>query len=158
VNGISLQFNQAINAAAAMNLHNYSLVTVPKNKKKKGKPVALKEADFNALSSLLTLITRKPLVLNPPLKLTINTAGLGLPGPNLVELLTRSGATPISVVRLVKAGGHGVHAVHAVLRTRLTHPSGHHAVPRVKTGGHAVPAVYAVLKAHVSHQLGHHGR
>jgi hypothetical protein len=71
---IAVQFSGALNSAAAGNLGNYHLVSAGKDKKfgtKDDKPVALAQATYNAAANTVTLTTTKPLVLSPPLQLTI---------------------------------------------------------------------------------------
>ena len=99
---IVLHFSGSLNAADAQNLGNYSLATIPSRKKQKSKPVALFQATYDPANNTVRLVTRKPLVLNPPLKLTINAAGLhdslgrpldgdhdGQPGGNSTATLTK---------------------------------------------------------------------
>ncbi|MGZ6043662.1 MAG: hypothetical protein ACXWNW_03825 [Isosphaeraceae bacterium] len=103
---IVLQFSGALNPGDAQAIGNYSLVTIPSNKKQKSKAVALSQATYNPVNNTVTLVTRSALVLNPPLKLTINAAGLldslgrpldgnhdGQPEGNCVVTLSKSGAT-----------------------------------------------------------------
>ena len=52
-----------------------TLATVPKNMKK-SKPVQLSRATYNVAAFTVTLFTRKPLLLNPPLELTVKAASL----------------------------------------------------------------------------------
>ena len=78
----------------------------PANKKQKSKAVAISQATYNPANNTVRLVTRSPLVLNPPLKLTINAARLldtlgrpldgdhdGQPGGNFVATLSKRGAT-----------------------------------------------------------------
>ena len=74
--GIVLQFSEALDAADAQNLNAYTLATVPKNKKQKSKPVPLSGATYNSSAFTVTLLTRKTLALNPPLDLTVKAASL----------------------------------------------------------------------------------
>ena len=103
---IVLQFSGALNAGDAQSIGNYSLATIPSNKKQKSKAVALSQATYNPANNTVRLVTRSPLVLNPPLKLTIYAAGLldtlgrpldgnhdGQPGGNCVVTLSKKGAT-----------------------------------------------------------------
>ncbi|MFI5457897.1 MAG: MBG domain-containing protein [Isosphaerales bacterium] len=97
---IVLQFSEALYYVDAQNLKTYHLVTVPKSKKQKGKPVALAKASYNSTTFTVTLTTRKPLVLNPPIKLTVVAASLldtlGRPlngGTNSVATLSQTGVT-----------------------------------------------------------------
>jgi len=67
----------------------------------------------------VTLLTRKPLVLSPPLKLTITAAGvldaLGRPlAATYVATLTPGGATITSAAQLVQASGLSGHVVDAL--------------------------------------------
>ena len=93
---IVLRFSKAMNSADAQNLASYSLVTMPKSKKQKSKPVALAKASYNSTTFTLTLTTRKTLVLSSPLKLTVSAGSLldaqGQPlngGVNVVTVLAR---------------------------------------------------------------------
>ena len=105
---IVIQFSEAMNQSSVQNLSNYSLATIPAKKKQKSKAVLIASATYNASAFTVNLTTRKPLVLNPPLKLTINAAGLldslgrpldgnhdGLPGGNGVVTISK-GARPSS--------------------------------------------------------------
>jgi ELWxxDGT repeat protein len=69
---IVLQFSGSLNAADAQLLGNFSLTTIPTSKKQKSKAVALSQATYNPANNTVRLMTRKPLVLNPPLRLTAN--------------------------------------------------------------------------------------
>ncbi len=73
---IVVQFSGGLNMADAQNINEYSLVTVPAKKKQKPAAVALTSASYTASATTVTLTTRKALVLNPPVKLTVNAAGL----------------------------------------------------------------------------------
>ena len=103
---IVLQFSGALNAGDAQSIGNYSLATIPSNKKQKSKAVALSQAAYNPVNNTVRLVTRSPLVLNPPLKLTVYAAGLldtlgrpldgnhdGQPGGNCVVTISKKGAT-----------------------------------------------------------------
>ncbi len=103
---IMLHFSGALNAGDAQSLSNYSIVTIPSNKKQKSNVVALSQATYNLANSTVRLVTRRPLVLNAPLRLTLYAAGLldslghpldgnhdGQPGGNCVVTLRKSGAT-----------------------------------------------------------------
>ena len=99
---VVVQFSGGLNPATAQNLGNYTLATVPKGKKKSTRDV-LAQAVYNASTSTVTLTPRKqPVVLKPPLQLTIIAAGLtdtsgqeidgnadGQPGGNYVRILTK---------------------------------------------------------------------
>jgi hypothetical protein len=73
---IVVQFSGAINPRDAESTSSYSLTTIPASKRQKSHLVALSQARYNATTNTVTLITRKPLVLNPPLRLTLNAARL----------------------------------------------------------------------------------
>jgi len=73
---IVLQFCGALNAGGAQGIGSYSLATIPSGKKQKSKAVALSQATYNPANNTVRLVTRKPLVLNPPLRLTLNAGGL----------------------------------------------------------------------------------
>jgi len=100
---IVLQFSKALNAVGDQGIGSYSLATIPSGKKQRSKAVALSRATYNPANNTVRLVTRRPLVLNPPLKLTINAARLfdtlgrpldgdgdGQPGGNFVATLRRS--------------------------------------------------------------------
>ena len=117
---IVVQFSEALNTGAAQNVHNYSLVTVPKSKKQKGKAVSLASASYSASALTVTLTTRKALVLNPPLNLTISAAGLldalGRPlGATYAATLKKVGAPVTPTVPLVRARALSADVVDAVL-------------------------------------------
>ncbi len=117
---IVVQFSEALNLGAAQNTKNFSLGTIPMSKKQKSKAVSLASATYNTSAFTVTLTTRKALVLNPPLELTITAAGLldalARPlGANYVAKLTKGGATVASAVPLVKAKGLSAAVVDAVL-------------------------------------------
>jgi MBG domain (YGX type) len=76
VKEIVLQFSEALDSADAQDVSAYTLVTVPKNRKQKSKPVQLSGASYNSSAYTVTLFTRKTLVLNPPLDLTVKAASL----------------------------------------------------------------------------------
>jgi hypothetical protein len=73
---IVLQFSGALNPTYAQSTSSYSLTTIPANKRQKSPSVSLSQAQYNAATNTVTLITNKPLVLNPPLKLTLNPGSL----------------------------------------------------------------------------------
>jgi hypothetical protein len=73
---IVVQFSGAMNPANAQSISNYTLTTIPTSKSQKSQSVALSQAQYNAKTNTVTLITRKPLVLNPPIRLTLNAARL----------------------------------------------------------------------------------
>lgn len=97
---IVVQFSGALEAADAESLANYTIATVAQGNKK-SKPVVLTQAVYNASKFTVTLTPgRQPLVLSPPVKLTISAAGLldkfgrpidgnddGQPGGNYVVTL-----------------------------------------------------------------------
>jgi hypothetical protein len=99
---IILRFSGSLNAGDAQMVGHYSIATVPNGKQQKTKPIALSQATYNPANNIVRLMTRKPLMLNPPLKLTIYAAGLldmlgrpldgdhdGRPGGNFTATLTR---------------------------------------------------------------------
>jgi MBG domain (YGX type) len=117
---IVVQFSEALNMGAAQNIRNYSLGTIPKSKKQKSKPVVLASASYKPSTSTVTLTTRKALVLNPPLDLTITAAGLldalGRPmSATYMVKLSKGGATVSSAAPLVQAKGLSAEVVDAVL-------------------------------------------
>jgi uncharacterized repeat protein (TIGR01451 family) len=75
---IVVQFSGGLNPADAANVADYILTTVPKGKKARSTHVALVQAVYNpsASTSKVTLTPKKPLVLNPPLRLNITTSGI----------------------------------------------------------------------------------
>ncbi len=97
---IVVQFSGALEAAGAQTIANYTLATAPSGKQKSA-PVSLTQAVYNASKFTVTLTPqRQPLVLSPPVKLTISAAGLldslgrpidgnddGKPGGNYVVTL-----------------------------------------------------------------------
>ena len=102
---IVIQFSGALNARDAQAIGNFSLTTIPSSRKQKSKAVALSQATYNPANNTLRLVTRKPLVINPPLKVTLNAAGLldslgrpldgnhdGQPGGNGVVTISKRGA------------------------------------------------------------------
>ncbi len=118
---IVVQFSEAIAMGTAQDLDYYSLVTVPKSKKQKGKTVPLASATYSTSAFTVTLRTSKALVLSPPLKLTILGAGpyglMGLPlASNVVATLSTSGVSINKAVPLVVTSGRSAHLVDALLR------------------------------------------
>jgi hypothetical protein len=95
---ILLQFTGPLNPGGAGSTSSYSLATIPATKKQKSQAVALSGAKYNAATNTVTLLTRKPLVLSPPLKLTLSagrlldTYGRPLSG-RYVATLKKSGVT-----------------------------------------------------------------
>jgi hypothetical protein len=73
---ILVQFSGAMNPGDAQITSSYSLTTIPAKKRQKSHPAKLSKAQYNASTNTVMLITRKPLVLNPPIKLTLNAARL----------------------------------------------------------------------------------
>jgi hypothetical protein len=73
---IVVQFSGALNPGDAQSTSNYTLTTIPANKKQRSQSVVLSQVQYNASMNTVTLITRKPLVLNPPIRLTLNPARL----------------------------------------------------------------------------------
>ncbi len=117
VQEIVLQFSEALDAASAESINSFSLATVPKNKKQKSKPVALAQATYNPAAFTVMLRTRKTLVLNPPLDLTVKAASLldslgreldgdksGQPGGNFTAVVSKGGATVTSARALARIG------------------------------------------------------
>jgi hypothetical protein len=96
---IVLRFSAALNPGDAQNLGFYSLVTLNRFKKQtKSRPVAIAQARYNASTFTVTLSTRKRLVFNAPLQLTIQAGrlhdALGRTlGANLVRTLSKMGMT-----------------------------------------------------------------
>ena len=102
---IVLTFNDALDQADAQQISSFSLTTVAKTKKQKSKPVALLKATYNSEALTVTLTTRKPLVLSPPLELTVKATSLldalGRPlnsGANMEATLKKSGGVVMSAV------------------------------------------------------------
>ena len=73
---IVLRFSESLNTADAQTINTYNLATVPKQKKQHSRSVAISTATYNPQALTVTLITRKKLALNSPLKLTITAAAL----------------------------------------------------------------------------------
>jgi hypothetical protein len=103
-------FSEGLNGGDAQLLGDYALVTVSKSRRQKSKPVALSKASYSATAFTVTLLTRRPLALNPPLQLTIYAAKLldalgrpldgnhsGQSGANFVATIGKSGVTVTSV-------------------------------------------------------------
>ena len=99
---IVLQFSGSLNAGGAQSIGDYSLATIPTSRRQKSKPVALSQATYNPANNTVRLVTRKPLVLTPPLRLSINAARLldslgrpldgdqdGQPGGDFTTALTK---------------------------------------------------------------------
>ncbi len=104
VQGIVLQFSEALDSADAQNINAYTLATIPNNKTQKSKPVQLSQATYNSSAFTVSLLTRKTLALNPPLELTVKAASLldalgreldgndsGQPGANFTAVLSKTG-------------------------------------------------------------------
>ena len=104
VQEIVLQFSEALDSSTAQSINSYALATIPMNKRQKSKPVRLSQASYNPSALTVTLLTRKKLALNPPLKLTVKAAGLldalgreldgndsGQPGANFTAVLSNAG-------------------------------------------------------------------
>jgi parallel beta-helix repeat protein len=108
VTGIAVRFNEALNVAEAQNLSEYSLATIPKNKKQKSKPVALSSASYNPAAFTVTLLTRKPLVLSRPLDLTVKAV-------DYLGVLSKSGASEVNARASVGIGSLPADIVDAVL-------------------------------------------
>jgi hypothetical protein len=73
---IVVQFSGAINPGGAQSISSYTLTTIPASKRQNSQSVALSHAQYNPTTNTVTLITRKPLVLNPPIRLTMNATRL----------------------------------------------------------------------------------
>jgi MBG domain-containing protein len=97
---IVLQFSGSLNTADSQSLGNYSVAAIPGGKKQKPKAVPLAQATYNPANNTVRLVTRRPLIINPPLRITINAARLfdtigraldgdgdGQPGGNFVAKL-----------------------------------------------------------------------
>jgi hypothetical protein len=132
VRGIVLQFSEALDSADAQHISAYTLVTVQKNEKQKSKPVPISRANYNSLAFKVTLLTRKPLALNPPLDLTVKAASLldalgreldgndsGQSGANFTAVLSKAGTSVTSARPLARIGGLSSRAVDAVLTAGL---------------------------------------
>jgi hypothetical protein len=103
---ILVSFSGPLNAGSAQSIGDYSLVTVPSSKKQKSKQIALSQVTYDPAVNVVRLVTRKPLVLNPPVRLAIKAAGLldtlghpldgdhdGQPGGNFVARLASTGVS-----------------------------------------------------------------
>jgi hypothetical protein len=91
---IVVQFRGVPDPATALNLANYSLVSPGKDRRfgtRDDKPVRLALATYNAVAHSVTLIPRKPLVLNPPLRLRIAGAALTGTAGIVTATLSRKG-------------------------------------------------------------------
>ena len=132
VQGIVLQFSEALDSADAQDINSYTLATVPKNKKRKSNPVPLSNASYNASAFTVTLLTRKKLALNPPLDLTVKATSVldalgreldgndsGQPGANFTAVLSKAGTSGTSARALARIGGLSSRAVDAVLKAGL---------------------------------------
>jgi len=132
VEGIVLQFSEALTLATAQSVNSYTLATVPNNKKQKSKLVQLSAATYSSKAFTVTLLTRKPLVLNPPLELTVKAASLrdafgreldgddsGKSGANFTAVLSKTGTRVTSAKALTRIGGLSPDAIDAVLRAGL---------------------------------------
>lgn len=117
---IVVQFSEALNMGAAQNIENYSLGTIPKSKKQKSKPVLLASASYKPSAFTVTLTSRKALVLNPPLDLTITAAGLldalGRPmSATYMAKVSTAGATVTSAAPFARTKGLSAQVVDTVL-------------------------------------------
>jgi hypothetical protein len=110
---IVVQFSEALKSAAAQNINDYSLVTVPTSSKQRGKPVSLASASYNAKAFTVTLTTSKALVLSPPVDLTIAAA-------RVLDSLGRPLAANYSAT--LKKVGVPVTPTAAIVRTRALSP------------------------------------
>ena len=126
---IVLYVSGVLNAGDADNPGNYNLITVARGKKR-SKGVAISGASYNAATNTVTLTTAKKLVLNPPLRLTVNSGGLldilgrplngnGQPGGDFVATLTPAGATVESAVVLSQERAFRDDVVDAVLESEF---------------------------------------
>jgi hypothetical protein len=106
--GIVVQFSGALDAATAESVGSYSLAMVPKNKKQKSKSVVLSKAIYNSSTFTVTLLTKKPLALNPPVLLTIKAA-------NFTAILKKGSVTVTSARSRARFGSLSARAVDAVL-------------------------------------------
>jgi hypothetical protein len=125
---IVVRFSEALDPSTAQSINSYVLAPVPKHNKRKTKPVTLSQAIYNSSAFTVTLLTRRPLALNPPLDLTIQAAGLrdalgreldgndsGRPGANFTAVLSKAGAAVTSARELAPIGGLSSRAVDDVL-------------------------------------------
>jgi fibronectin-binding autotransporter adhesin len=132
VSEIVVQFADALNAADAQDVSGYILTTVSKNKKHKSKPLALASATYNSSALTVTLVTKKPLVLSPPLNLTIESSAVldalgreldgndsGEPGANFTAVVRKSGVSVISARARARPDGLSSGAVDSVLEVGL---------------------------------------
>ncbi len=126
--GIVLQFSEALDAATAENIKSYTLATIPKNKKQKSEPVQLSQAIYSSSAFTVTLLTRNPLVLNPSLLLTVRAASLldalgreldgndsGQSGTNFTAVISKAGTSVTSARPLARIARLSSQAVDAVL-------------------------------------------
>jgi hypothetical protein len=95
---ILVQFSGALNPGDSQSTSSYTLTTIPASKRQKSHSIALSQAQYNPTTNTVMLITRKPLVLNPPIRLTLNAARLhdsyGNPlSGNSVATLSKRGVT-----------------------------------------------------------------
>jgi hypothetical protein len=84
-----------------MNLASYSLVSAAKDRKfgtRDDRPLRLARATYNPQAHTVTLIPRKPLVLNPPLQLRIAGAALTGSGGTVTAVLSRKGITITRII------------------------------------------------------------
>jgi MBG domain (YGX type) len=115
VEGIVLRFSEALDAATAQSISSYSLATVAKTTKQKSQPVALSTATYNSTAFTVTLLTKKPLAVNPPLLLTVAASSVldalgreldgddsGQPGSNFTAVLSGKRTQITSAVRLAR--------------------------------------------------------
>ncbi len=129
---IVVQFSEALNSADAQSLSAYSLATISQKKKQKSKPVPLSSASYNPTTFTVTLLTKKTLVLSPPLALSIKATSLldalgreldgndsGEPGANFTAELSKSGTTVTSARELARMNRVSAHAVDAALEAGL---------------------------------------
>jgi hypothetical protein len=112
LNSIVIQFqNATLNPLDAQSLSNYVLTTISTSRRVKAKALALASATYDAATNTLTLVTKKPFVLKPPLQLRIVASGVldaygrqldgkgtGQPGSgDYVATVSGAGVTPSTV-------------------------------------------------------------
>jgi hypothetical protein len=130
--GIVLQFSEALDPATAQSISSYTLATVPKNKKQRSKAVPLSQAIYNSSAFTVTLVTRQKLELSPSLELTVKAASLldalgreldgnssGQSGANFTAVLSKKGANVTSARPRARISGLSPRAVDAVLEAGL---------------------------------------
>ena len=152
---IVIQFSGSLNAGDAQNAGDYSVATISSNKKQKSKAVALSQANYNPANNTVRLVTRKPLVLNPSLKVTFNAAALlnapaapldgnhdGQSGGNCVFTLSKQ----VHDHRLANSGRDNESS-----RLQLQDRRGRHKEPR--PGCDPLPSLFPRCEACASHRF-----